>query len=59
MGYSMQSPRTVKPPGRSPAPHERKLSTQHMGFLVYSLRTIKPPSAAINALLTVAVGDPA
>jgi hypothetical protein len=29
MGFLVHSGRTVKPPGRSPAPHERKLSTQH------------------------------
>ena len=29
MGFLVQSVRTVKPPDRSPAPHERKLSTQH------------------------------
>ena len=29
MGFSVQSPRAAKPPGGSPAPHERKLSPQH------------------------------
>jgi hypothetical protein len=29
MGFLVQSVRAAKPPGRSPAPHERKLSTQH------------------------------
>jgi len=29
IGLLVQSVRAAKPPGRSPAPHERKLSTQH------------------------------
>ena len=29
IGYLVHSVRAAKPPGRSPAPHERKLSTQH------------------------------
>jgi hypothetical protein len=29
VGFLVQSVRPAKPPGRSPAPHERKLSTQH------------------------------